>query len=94
MMAADATPRARAAFGVKLVVSRTAAAAELDRLVALYQSERARYATRPDDAARVVGQAATASATTSAGPGATADVAAWTMVANVLLNLDEAVTKE
>ncbi len=52
MIAAGATPRARAAFGLKLVVSRAAAPAELDRLVALYQSERARYASRPDDAAR------------------------------------------
>jgi hypothetical protein len=69
MIAAGETPRARAAFGVKLVLSRAASAAELDRLVALYDSERARR------------------------PG-TSDVAAWTEVANVLLNLDEAVTKE
>ena len=85
MMAAGATPRARAAFGVKLVVSRAAAPAELDRLITLYQSERARYASRPDDAARVIGKP---------GESGAADVAAWTMVANVLLNLDEAVTKE
>jgi hypothetical protein len=35
-----------------------------------------------------------ASAEASAGQASAADVAAWTMVANALLNLDEAVTKE
>jgi hypothetical protein len=64
---------------------RAATPAELDRLVALYQAERARYASHPDDAARVIGE--------PVGPAAS-DLAAWTMVANVLLNLDEAITKE
>jgi hypothetical protein len=88
MMAAGTTPHARAAFGLKLVVSRVAAPPEVDRLIALYQAERGRYASRIDDAARVIGAEASAS---QAGP---ADAAAWTMVANALLNLDEAVTKE
>jgi hypothetical protein len=30
----------------------------------------------------------------AAGPGEVAELAAWTMVANVLLNLDETLTKE
>jgi len=85
MMTAGTAPRDRAAFGVKLVLSRAATAAEIDRLVALYQTERARYASHPTDAKRVIGDA---------GGAAAADLAAWTMVANVLLNLDEAVTKE
>jgi len=85
MIAAGAAPSARAAFGVKLVLSRAATPAELDRLTGLYRSERVRYASHLDDAARVIGQ--------PGGAGAD-DLAAWTMVANVLLNLDEAITKE
>ena len=62
-----------------------ATAGELDRLIALYQTERTHYASHPDDALKVIGQPVGSDA---------ADLAAWTMVANVLLNLDEAVTKE
>ena len=42
------TPRVRAAFGVKLVLSREATRAELDRLVAIYEQERAHFQTRGD----------------------------------------------
>jgi len=68
-----ASPAARAAWGVKLVLSRPSTAAEVERLVALYEKELAQYRQRGDS---------------------DPEMAAWTMVANVLLNLDEAITKE
>jgi hypothetical protein len=74
MIAVGGDARSRAASGIKLVLSRAAKPAELDRLVSMYEKELDHYRTR-DGAA-------------------SADLMAWTMVANVLLNLDEAVTKE
>ncbi len=78
--------RARAAFGVKLTLSREARPEELTRLVALYEGERQHYQQRSAAAGQVAGAR---DPQTDA-----ADLAAWTMVANVLLNLDEAVTKQ
>lgn len=83
MLAAGADARSHAAFGIKLVLSREAKPAELDRLVSMYEQEALHYRTR-DTAA-------------TPGPGGgdrSADLSAWAMVANVLLNLDETVTKE
>jgi hypothetical protein len=78
--------RARTMFGIKLVLSREAKPAEVDRLVALYRSTRDQYLAQPGAALKVLGLV-TARADA-------ADLAAWTIVANVLLNLDEAVTRD
>jgi hypothetical protein len=83
MTAGAGTPHAVATLGVKIVLSREATAPELDRIVRFFEEERRHFAAEPDAAAAVAG--------TRDG---SVDLAAWTMVANVLLNLDETVTKE
>ena len=65
--------------------SNRATASEIDRLTALYQQQLARFQAAAPDAAKVVQTDAT---TPTAAP-----LAAWTVVANVLLNLDETLTK-
>jgi hypothetical protein len=83
----DTAPlRTKAALGVKLLLSREASADELTRLVALFESERQHYSTRTGAAEQVIGQ------TTMNGDDAS--LAAWTLVANVILNLDETLTKQ
>jgi hypothetical protein len=78
----------RAARGFRLVLSRQPTAAEIDRLVKLHDDAHTEYAAAPDDAKKM--------ATDPLGPPPAdlhadiADLAAWTVVANVILNLDEA----
>ncbi len=85
---ADAgTTAARVAHGVRLVLGRDPKPAETARLVAYYDEELRHYLAQPDAAREVIG----AQPGTNGAP--TAEAAAWTMVANVLLNLDEMVTK-
>ncbi len=84
-----ATAAERARFGLRLCLCRPPQSEQVAQLVELFQSERARYAK---DA-----KAATALATEPLGPlpaGMNADeLAAWTVVANVLLNMDGVLTK-
>jgi hypothetical protein len=84
-----ATTQARALFAFRVVLSRPPTEAELKRLVDLYERARQKYTA---DTAK-----ATAIATKPLGPPppnvAVADLAAWTVVANVLLNLDETLAK-
>jgi hypothetical protein len=82
-----ADPRARAAYGFRLAVARTPFPKDVDDLLALYRQERARLA-REGGAAAVLDASAPAPAEQQI------DLAAWTLVANVLLNLDEMQTKE
>jgi hypothetical protein len=85
VLAAGEKPEDCAAFGFRLCLARPPKPAELKRLIELFELSRQDLSTRPDDAMKL--------ATDPLGPlppGVNAiDLAAWTTVANVLLNLDE-----
>jgi hypothetical protein len=85
----DAGPdtAARATYGFRRVLSRRPAPQELQRLLAFWRMEVDRFQRDPQSAAEVV---KSDSGPSSQSPG----LAAWTMIANVLLNLDETITKE
>ncbi len=89
MAEGGADPAARAGYAVRVCLARAATEREVERLIALYESELAHYRERPGDAAAL--------ATDPLGPlpeGVdAAEAAAWTAVANVLLNLDEFLTR-
>ncbi|MBI3849229.1 MAG: DUF1553 domain-containing protein [Verrucomicrobia bacterium] len=79
----------RAAFALRLCLSRSPRPQELKRLVALYEQELARFRRNSEAAEKM--------ATSELGKPpegmSIAELAAWTVVANVLLNMDETITK-
>ncbi len=81
------TDAARASYGFRLVVSRTPTPAELDRVLAYYQEQLNRYRADNKAAAEVIG------IKTEPPPNAP-ELAAWTLAANVLLNMDETLSKD
>jgi hypothetical protein len=78
-----------AAFAFRSVLSRAPRPAELNRLVALYERELAGFKTSTAAAEKM------ATSELGKAPEGTSlpELAAWTVVINVLLNLDEAITK-
>ena len=83
------TPRQRLAHAFRCVVGRRPAADERQALLELYRKVHTRFASDPAAAEKV----ATAALPFSGQPADLAELAAWTVIANVLLNLDEALTK-
>jgi hypothetical protein len=81
---APAPAEQRAAHAFRLCTARRPEPPELAPLVSFEEAQLARFRADPE-AARAVAGAPTGDA---------AELAAWTMVANVLLNLDETLTKE
>jgi mono/diheme cytochrome c family protein len=79
--------RARATHAFRVVLTRTPRAAELDRVAAAFAQHLEEFRRQPDRARQVIGSA------TVQGTDA-AEQAAWTLVANALLNLDETITRE
>ncbi len=88
MLREAASPAERARLGFRLCTAREPEPAELQVLLGLYETERESYASRPEAARSLAGESPVA-------PGAaeSVELAAWTVVANVLLNLDETITK-
>jgi mono/diheme cytochrome c family protein len=82
---AGPAPADRAAHGFRICTGRKPEPPEVERLVAFYEREHRRFEGDPG-AARALGSSGTNDEA--------ADRAAWTLVANVLLSLDETVTKE
>ncbi len=90
-MLAEAGPdsRARAVSGFRLCVSRPPKPKELERLLVLYQQVLEHFRRDKDGAAKLIqGRNAVSEAFD------VAELAAWTVVSNVLLNLDQTITKE
>ncbi len=84
---AGAEPSARVVYGFRRCVARRPTPQELDRILAYYGEQLDRF--KKDT------QAATALVKGYNGPDSNVpELAAWTTVSNVLLNLDETVTKE
>ncbi len=76
----SAAEKVRYAF--RQCLARAASDDETARLVALYEKSRERFAAKPDDALKLAGEPRPNRADV-------AKLAAWTTVANVILNLDE-----
>ena len=80
-----ASIQARLTYGFRTCLTRKPEAAEEERLIALYKQQLANFTAQPNAAAKIIKDSKAANK---------AEFAALTMVANVLLNLDETVTKE
>ncbi len=80
----------RIGYGFRLCLSRHPEVAERDRMAELYQTELAHFREDAEAAKALVGDAVPSKDQRLD----TAELAAWTVVANVLLNLDEMVTKD
>lgn len=77
-----ATAADKVRYAWRLCLARTANDDETARMVALYEKSCERFAQKPDDARKLAG-------TPTPTKGDPAPLAAWTTVANVMLNLDE-----
>ena len=76
----------RVALAVKLCVARSATTAEVQHLAEVYRQQREHFEASHSDAKSLIGDQATSTADVQ-------DIAAWFYVANILLNLDETITK-
>jgi hypothetical protein len=80
--------QSQATYAFRRVLLRPPVASEVERLVTLYDSEHSHYENHRDAAIEMATSEHTGASTPDA-----ASFAAWTVVSNVLLNLDETLTK-
>ncbi len=86
LLEVEGDAKARLEYGFRLCTGRRPKAAELDRLTALYTQQLTNYKASPQTAEQLLkGENRELPAP---------ELAAWTLVANVLLNLDETLTKQ
>jgi hypothetical protein len=83
---ADGDTAARASFAFRRVLARQPKPTEVQRLVELFESERMHYEQNSEAATEI----ATSELGNTDDSVNMAELAAWTVVSNVLLNLDEA----
>jgi hypothetical protein len=86
---AKPSPASQIELGFRLSVSRPPSDAETKRLLTLYEEAKAEFAKEPEKAK----QMATVPIGDAPAGSDLADLAAWTVVSNVLLNLDELLMK-
>jgi hypothetical protein len=78
--------RARLIYGFRACMTRAPNEKEVGRLTALCRQQLSNFAANAAEAGKIARDYSTRATA--------AEFAAWTMVANVLLNLDETITKE
>lgn len=83
------TPRSRIEYGLKLSLIRPAQPEQIEPLLKLYESELAYYTAHPEEAAKLVEN----SLNPLPDQYNKSELAAWTVIANVLLNMDGVLTK-
>ena len=84
----SATPVDRVTLAFRRVITRGPSASEVTHLTRLYETARAGFAVAPDTAVALL-----ATGERPRDPAlAPAELAAWTIVASTIMNLDEAVT--
>ncbi len=83
------TPEARITFGCRMVLGRRPSTEELGIIRAAWQEHRTKYTGAPAEAAKLIRQGESSPPPELAEP----ELAAWTLVANLLLNLDETITR-
>lgn len=83
------TPRSRIEYGLKLSLIRPARPEQIEPLLKLYESELKYYKSHPDEAAKLVEN----SLSPLPAEYDKSELAAWTVIANVLLNMDGVLTK-